>query len=290
MRLLKVRRFPELSYSNASQPRLKRWFIRSVEGLSGRDRYAALYDIWRTEIAPTGERIFGRMLDLINVRLESGGTWPPTELPDTPLVIVANHPYGIGDGIAVLALAEQLGRPFRVLINAELLKVPEIERYSLPIDFSESREAMKANMAIRHEALRLLRDGVTIVVFPAGGVATAPRGFGKAEDLPWKQFPARLIREGGASVLPVYFSGQNGRLFHLASRVSLTARTSLLIYEFTRLAGRSIGVRVGNLITAKEIAAISDRKSLTAFLHEHVHGLDQGHGTVAARRPRKLAA
>ena len=59
--------FPELSYANADHTRLKRWFIRSVEGLSGRDRYARLYEIWRRDIAPTGDRIFGRMLELIDV-------------------------------------------------------------------------------------------------------------------------------------------------------------------------------------------------------------------------------
>ena len=64
------------------------------------------------------------MLDLINVRLRSQDQWPPADLPDTPLVIIANHPFGIGDGIAVCRMAEQLGRPFRVMINAELLKVP----------------------------------------------------------------------------------------------------------------------------------------------------------------------
>jgi putative hemolysin len=42
------------------------------------------------------------------------------DIPDTPIVMVANHPYGIGDGIAFLSLAEQLGRPFRVIINNDL--------------------------------------------------------------------------------------------------------------------------------------------------------------------------
>ena len=70
------------------------------------------------------------------------------------------------------------------MINAELLKVPEIAPYSLPVDFSETKDALKNNLEVRHEALKLLRDGVTIVIFPAGGVATAPRGFGRAEDLP----------------------------------------------------------------------------------------------------------
>lgn len=43
---IRERPFPELSYANASQPALTRWFIHSIEGLSGRDRYAALYDFW----------------------------------------------------------------------------------------------------------------------------------------------------------------------------------------------------------------------------------------------------
>src|SRR3954470_14093217 len=170
---IRERPFPELSYANASQPVLTRWFIHSIEGLSGRDRFAALYDFWRRQVAPTGERVFSRMLELIDVKVRSTDQWPPAKLPDTPLVIVANHPFGIGDGIAVLALAEQLGRPFRVLINDELLKIPEMNDYSLPISFEETREALALNMQTRHEAVRLLKEGVTIIVFPAGGVATA---------------------------------------------------------------------------------------------------------------------
>ena len=57
-------RFRQLSYANENDPRLKRWFIRSMEGLAGRDRYARLYDIWRTSIVGTSARVFGDMLDL----------------------------------------------------------------------------------------------------------------------------------------------------------------------------------------------------------------------------------
>jgi putative hemolysin len=282
--------FPELSYANADHTRLKRWFIRSVEGLSGRDRYARFYEVWRRDIAPTGERIFGRMLDLIGVSVRSQGQWPPAVLPDTPLVIIANHPFGIGDGIAVLSMAEQLGRPFRVLINAELLKIDEIKPYSLPIDFQESREALKSNLAVRQEALKLLKQGVTIVVFPAGGVATAPHGFGRAQDLPWKMFPARLVQEAKASVIPMHFSGQNGRLFHIVSgpmnlvdednrlkrmvgQLSLTLRTSLLIREFVQLSGKSLSVRIGRVVPWAELEPLRDRKQLIAHLYRAVFSL-----------------
>lgn len=265
--------FKELSYANENDRRLKRWFIRSMEGLSGRNRYAKLYNTWRYDIVGRSDRIFGEMLDLINVRMRVQGEWPPRNLPDTPLVLVANHPFGIGDGIAVLSLAEQLGRPFRVLINNELLKVPEMAPYSLPISFEETKEALALNMQTRNEAVRLLKEGVTVVVFPAGGVATAKKGFGRAEDLPWKMFPARLIQAAKANVIPIYFEGQNGALFHIASKLSLTLRISLLIREFRRLSGTTISSRIGKLIAWEELAAIPDRKDILSRIYDGVFSM-----------------
>lgn len=266
-------RFKELSYANENDPRLKRWFIRSIEGLSGRNRYAALYERWRAESVGSSERVFGEMLDIIDVKMDVAGNWPPRDLPDAPLVIVANHPFGIGDGIAVLALAEQLGRPFRVMIHKDLLKVPEMEPYSLPVSFEETKEALAINMRTRHEAVRLLKEGVTIIVFPAGGVATAKRGFGRAQDLPWKIFPAKLIQAAQANVIPVFFEGQNGALFHIASKISLTLRLSLLIREFKRLSGSTISVRIGAMIGWDQLSAIADRKDLLTRIYDAVFAM-----------------
>lgn len=273
-------RFKELSYANENDPRLKRWFIRSIEGLSGRNRYAALYERWRAESVGRSAHVFGEMLDIIGVKMDVAGIWPPRDLPEAPLVIVANHPFGIGDGIAVLALAERLERPFRVMIHKDLLKVPEMEPYSLPVSFEETKEALAINMRTRHEAVRLLKEGVTIIVFPAGGVATAKRGFGRAEDLPWKIFPAKLIQAARANVIPVFFEGQNGALFHIASKISLTLRLSLLIREFKRLSGTTIQARVGPMIGWDQLHAISDRKELLARIYDAVFAMQP------PRRPR----
>lgn len=266
-------RFKELSYANERDAKLKRWFIRSIEGLSGRDRYARLYDIWRTDIVGKSDRVFGKMLDLIDVELDVQGEWIPVVDQTRPLVIVANHPFGIGDGIAILAMAEQLGRPFRVLINDELLKVPEMAPYSLPVSFEETKEALAINMQTRHEALKLLKEGVTIIIFPAGGVATAKKGFGAAEDLPWKIFAAKLVQTAKADVVPIYFEGQNGPLFHIASKLSLTLRLSLLIREFKRLSGSAIRARVGAMVTWEELSGVKERKDLLTVLHDAVFSM-----------------
>lgn len=267
-------RFPELSYANVDDPPLKRGLVRVLERLAGRDYFAPLYDRWRSDTLAGNERIIRPMLGLIGVDLEIiAAHWPPLVAPGQPLVLVANHPFGILDGIAALTLAEDLGRPFKVLINQELMKVPELRPFSLPIDFRETREAQATNLKTRGEAIKALGEGTTIIVFPAGGVATAPKPFGRAVELPWKLFTARMIQAARASVLPVYFEGQCGPLFHIASRVSMTLRLSLIIREFRRSVGNRIVARVGDIVPFEALEHRGDRKALMTELYARVHAL-----------------
>lgn len=267
-------RFPELSYANGDDPPLKRGLVRVLERLAGRDYFAPLYDQWRNAAASGNGSVMRPMLSLIDVELEVvGAAWPPAVPSDMPLLLIANHPFGIVDGIAALTLAEDLGRPFKVLINQELMKVPELRPFCLPIDFRETREAQITNIKSRGEALRALAEGTTIVVFPAGGVATTPRPFGRAVELPWKLFTARMLQASRACVLPVYFEGQCGPLFHLASRISMTLRLSLLIREFRRSVGHRVIAHVGDIVAYEQLEGRADRKMLMAELYRRVHTL-----------------
>jgi putative hemolysin len=278
-----------LSYASPRDPRWKRWAMHVIEDLSGRRRLLPIYHAWRTEVAGKSPRMMDELLRMIGTTLDirspgpgaaatstAATTWPVSVPAGAPLVMVANHPFGIGDGIAVLALAEQLGRPYRILINSDFLKVPEIRHLALPIDFSETRDAIRTNVESRNSARRLLREGVTIVVFPAGGVATADNFAGKAEELPWKTFTARMIQQAEAAVLPVYFEGQNGPLFHLASRYSLTIRLALMVSELRKFVDATVPVHVGGLVPFAELAHRNDRQALTRELYARVHQLAPG--------------
>jgi putative hemolysin len=285
-----------LTYASPRDPRWKRWAMHAIEDLSGRRRLLPIYRAWRTEIAGTGKspRMMSELLRMIGTTLNinggnpDAGTWLAAAPSGAPLVIVANHPFGIGDGIAILALAEQLGRPYRILMNSDFLKVPEIRHLALPIDFSETRDAIKTNVESRNAARRLLREGVTIVVFPAGGVATADRLAGKAEELPWKTFTARLIQQAEAAVLPVYFEGQNGPLFHLASRYSLTVRLALMVSELRKFVKATVPVHVGAVVPFSGLSCRSDRQALTHELYARVHQLAPAsrHLALSELKPR----
>ena len=275
--------FRDLSYANGDDPLVKRRLVHLLERLAGRDYFAPLYDRWRNETVANGQQVIRPMLSLIDVELEIlAASWPPQLAPGRPIVLIANHPFGILDGIAAMTLAEDLGRPFKVLINMELMKVPELRPYSLPIDFRDTRAAQATNLKTRDEAIRMLGQGTTIIVFPAGGVATASSPFGLAVELPWKLFTARMLQASGASVLPVHFEGQCGALFHLASRLSMTLRLSLLIREFRRSVGRRIVARVGDVVAFEALKHAGDRKALMAELYDLVHQL--------APAPRELHA
>ncbi|MGI9422214.1 MAG: lysophospholipid acyltransferase family protein [Hyphomicrobiaceae bacterium] len=278
-------KFPELTYAAEEDPALKRWIIQSIERLAGRDYFVPLYEIWRREYAEQNLPIMRPALDLIRVQLEIvSGKFPPEIDEGAPVVIVSNHPFGILDGFGALALAEELGRPFRIMLHKDLMKVPEIRPYSLPIDFSDTRRARAMNLATRKQALELLREGTTIVVFPGGGVATSPTVFGRAVELPWKTFTARMIQSAHAQVLPLYFEGQCSPLFHLISKYSATVRTSLLISEFRRCVGQPLRCHIGELIPYPELEANGGRKEMLDALFERVHEMSSE--PIASTRAR----
>lgn len=267
--------FEELSYASPDDPVFKRWLIHAVEHLSGRPKLLPLYKVWRDIAAKKPDHMMRELLKLIELdAVINGKPWPPAVKPSTPLVMIANHPFGIGDGIIMLAMAEEIGRPYRVFVDRRLLKIPEIRPYALPIDHANTRQAVRMNLRSRQLAREFLNQNQTVIIFPAGAVATAPWPFGRARELPWKNFAARLIQGAEASVLPVYFEGQNSPLFHLVSRISLTLRISLIVSEFIRRFRRSqIHVNVGAVVPFSELEAKHNGRLLTAELFRLVEEL-----------------
>lgn len=266
-----------LSYALPSDSRAMRAVIRVIERLTGSRKLERLYRRWRVEKYAQGAPFWESALELLGVDLRlHGAAWPPDIAPDEPKIIIANHPYGLMDGVAAAALAERLGRPFKVLVHDALLRVPEPEPYLLPVDFSETREAMQKNLQLRKDALAALARGETIVIFPAGGVSTAPRVVGPAEDLPWKRFTARLIREARATVLPLYFPGQNGFIFQAVSRISIRLRISLIVGAINRQMNRPLDICIGAPLRFHELEAMGgDRDALMDALRSHVYGLSR---------------
>ncbi len=264
---------PDLSYASYFDDPVKRTFIRTVERLSGQPKIKQLYDHYRAHLAndvPFFEAAM-RLLDL-KVAFSAGRL---AEIPKTgPLVIVANHPFGVLDGLVICWLISLRRNDFKVLTNSALDGVPEARPFLLPVDFSGTKEATEANIAMRRAALAHIKSGGCIIVFPGGGVATTPRPFDAvAVDDEWKPFTAKLITHSGASVTPIYFEGQNSRLFQLASHFSLELRLALVFREVKRRMGTGLAVEIGETLSAEDLKDAGKRHGLMEFLREKTYGM-----------------
>jgi len=280
----------ELSYARPGDHPFKVWLMRSIENLSGRKRLLPFYRRWRDQVADSPPWMWKAALEVLRIRLDikAPADWQQSIAPDAPLILIANHPFGIADGVALLSLLEQLGRPYRLILHADMMRVPEMRKIGLPIDFSGSKESLQVNLQTRAEVRRLLLDNVVIGIFPAGGVATAEDPLGRAEELPWKKFVARLVRQYRATVVPVHFEGQNSPLFHWISRYSQTLRLSMLIHEFRRRLDSTIPVAIGEPVPFECLQGAGADGTLLEELYYQVHRLAPGaqHLDRAALVPR----
>jgi putative hemolysin len=278
------------SYADPSDPWFKKLVIRIVERVTGQPYLKWVYDDNRAH-PQQGETFWDAAVRRLELNLvynkEMLAQWPKTG----PLVVVANHPFGVLDGIVMSHVVSQLRTDFRVLTNAVLLRAEEARPWLYPIDFAETDEALKTNLKSRAEAKNHLMAGGCLVVFPAGGVSTTPKPWDRtAVDANWGTFTARLISQAKAPVAPVYFAGQNSRLFQIASHVSATLRLSLLFKEVHDRIGSNVALRLGELISYEKLATIKDRAAFMNHLRDATYSLGQQTPPVPrqrTKRPRK---
>ncbi len=264
----------EFSYASPEDPRFKRLVIQLIERISGQPELKRMY-LEHQNHPRQGESFWQAAVRNLRLNIDVNED-ALSEIPATgPVILVANHPFGVLDGLMICWLVARVRNDFKVLTNALLNRAEEIKPFLLPIDFEETKAALETNIKTRAEAKALLEKGGALVIFPGGTVSTTPTLLSRtAKDPEWKTFTARMIVQGKAPVVPVFFAGQNSRLFQIASHVSMTLRLSLLFKEVHDRIGNGITLRIGKRIPYEDLKAISDRKKLMEFLRDKTYELD----------------
>jgi len=263
----------DISYASAARTRSGRAVIRLLENATGRLKLIRRAEGYDAEVQRGGDfwqvmvDRYGLSLDVVAGSLD--------DIPaDGPLILMANHPYGILDGLMLGHILSQVRGDFRILANRVFRKAVELNRIVLPISFDETKDGVRRNIETRRAALRYLAGGGAVGVFPGGTVSTAPNPFARPADPLWRGFTGRMIMKSDATVVPVFFDGQNSRLFQIASHLHVTLRLALLINEFRARVDDPVRIAVGQPIPRTELHAFrDDPKSMMDFLRARTYAL-----------------
>lgn len=263
----------DVSYAHSAQSKLGRAIIRCLENATGRSALLSRSPNLRTNVHSTQNlwhsimEGYGVTIDIMQGEL---GDIPV----DQPFIVVANHPYGILDGLVMGSVLAQSGTNFKIIANDIFNKAREISDKILPISFKNTREAISLNLRTRKNAITHLSHGGAIGIFPGGTVSTSSKLFSQPADPSWRSFTAKMIFKSNALVVPIFFDGNTSRIFQLASHLHPNIRAGLLLREFKLRLDKPVRIVIGKPIPRCRIDLFkNDSRKIMDFLRLETYKL-----------------
>ena len=248
--------------------------IRCLEKVTGQPIVEKLYfDYVNDNLNP--EYFWSDALDRLRIKLDVRKDIYNGVLASIPstgrVVAIANHPYGVIDGLALCSIMAEARQDYKIITHRVLRQAPAVMDKILPIDFDETEAALQTNLESRRQALKHLKHGGAIIIFPAGAISLSPNIVGAASDEPWKSFVAKLAMQPDTTTVPFYFEGRNSALFQIARKISLTLGYSLMFREICKRMGTELVVSMRPAIHSSELAEMANRNVVTQFLRRQTY-------------------
>lgn len=159
------------------------------------------------------------------------------------VIIVANHPIGTLDGLALLAMVKGIRNDVKVLANDVLYQIEPLRNSFFPINNMSPGASHKTQFKAMVDALE---NDQAVIIFPAGVVSRlSTQGI---KDGTWKTGFLKLAQKTHSPVLPLHIKARNSALFYGASLLFKPLSSMLLIHEMFNKQHQTIGLTVGNLI------------------------------------------
>lgn len=264
--------------------RLPALVAASAEKLLGLERLNTAYSkIVRDKESGSPDNFFQLATRHLNLRLQLR----PGDLDNIPkkgpVVVVANHPHGLSDGIMFGELLTRVREDVRILANEQLSLCEELDPWLIKVDVYEGEDARRKNIGGMRRVISWLRKGGVLGIFPAGTASSFSLAHKRVTDDPWNTNIASIIRMTKATVVPVYFPGRNSLLFQGVSLINRKARVAFLPREVGRDSRHMHRIVVGRPISFSQLGQYESDEALVSHLRLRTYLL--GKSYEKSRRP-----
>jgi putative hemolysin len=263
-----------LSYAGTFSNPFKAGTIRAIEWMTAKVTLLRLIRDFERSGAPFGSPFWPKALRQMGIDIQTSPEEVAHIPASGPVVIVANHPHGLVDGMVLAELVNRVRSDFKILTRSLLTGIPEVEEFMIPVPFPHEENARELGLEMRTLSMEHLKKGGVIILFPAGKVAMSDGFWGPVVEAEWNVFTHKMIQRSGATIVPVHFTGQNSRLFQIANQLSDTLRQGLLLYEIKRALFKPQRPFIGAPIPPEELRKWDGNpRGFLAWLREHTLSL-----------------
>ena len=175
-------------------------------------------------------------------------------------IIVANHPFGLLDGLIICSIICDIRKDYKILINDEVSQIDQIREYLLPIKFSKLTEDIKKNIISKKKAIEHVNSNGILITFPSGEVATSSLIFNEANERRWKPLIGSIINKTNAAIIPVRFFGKNSLFFQTIGFVNNNLRRILFIRELLNKKNQTFKLSIGKKISSLHEERLNNRQ------------------------------
>ena len=175
-------------------------------------------------------------------------------------IIVANHPFGLLDGLIICSIICDVRKDYKILINDEVSQIDQIREYLLPIKFSTLTEDIKKNIISKKKAIEHVNSNGILITFPSGEVATSSLIFNEANERRWKPLIGSIINKTNAAIIPVRFFGKNSLFFQTIGFVNNNLRRILFIRELLNKKNQTFKLSIGKKISSLNEERLNNRQ------------------------------
>ncbi len=198
----------------------------------------------------TGAQSFDMMVDTLRPKLRIKGL---ENLPASGrCVIIANHPTGLADGVAVYAAVKPHRPDLIFLANADAMRVmPYADDLIIPVEWVKSKRNMRKTRQTLVNMRRTLDKERCLVIFPSGALARMTRR--GLIDRPWESSAAMVAKKYGAPIIPLRIKARNSWLYYFFSYVNNELRDITLFRELLNKRGQGFDMTFSAPIAPQDL-------------------------------------